>query len=108
MRPFDKDEWTGVTEYFDKIDGKVIIKRTQDVENTLDHNQIDRIDNTGWKGDMHKVASVPVIVADMWREELKKQGCSNPNPFCNENRPFLIAKLNNGDWYKLRTKDGTL
>lgn len=106
-RIFDIDPLTGIIEKFHKEEGKIIISKTQDVENTLIHNKADRAENTGWKGDMHKVASIPLIIADMWREELKAQG-RNPNPFCNENRPFLIAKLNNRDWAKLRTKDGTI
>ncbi len=104
---FDYDHQTGIKETFHKEGGKIVIAKSQDVESMLSMNKIDRNNALGWKGGMHKVASVPLIVADQWREELKAQG-RNPNPFCNENRLFLTAKLNNSDFQKLRTKEGVV
>ena len=44
---------------------------------------------------------------EMWTEELKAQG-KEPNPLATCNRDFLISKLNNRDFSKLRTKEGRL
>ena len=104
---FGYDSDTGVVEHFQKEEGKIIISKSQDVENTLKHNQIDRINNGSWKGDMHKVASIPVIVAEKWINELRMAG-RNTSLFCAENKPFLIAKLNSLEFQKLRTKEGVI
>lgn len=108
MRLLDYDRFTGISDYYDKVDGKVVIRSVQDVEPMLDHNLVDRNSaQTGWKGDMHKVASIPLIVVEQWTNELKRQG-RDPRPFAKCNRPFLIAKLNDKSWSKLRTKDGAI
>lgn len=95
---YDKDEHTG----------KTIIKRVQDVEGVLDCNQRERnSNNQSWKGDLHKVASIPLVIWEQWIIELKRQG-RTPNPSHPSNRKWLVAKLNSGDYGKLRTKDGTI
>lgn len=111
-RIFDVDHHTGIVETFkkDAMTGNIEIKKFQNVDKILDANASDinsQIDNN-WRGDMHKVASIPMIVIDMWREELKKQGASDTNPLAKCNKLFLIAKINSSEWSKIRTKEGRI
>jgi hypothetical protein len=102
----DVDHLTGIVETFHKEDGKIHVRKTQEVGEMLTANKRDRSESsTGWKGDLHKVASIPMNVIYKWREELKRKGL-DPNPLAKTNKPFLIAKLNDPDWKYLRTKDG--
>jgi len=57
---------------------------------------------------MRKVASIPVVVVDMWREEMKAQGYPNPDPLHKDNWAWLVAKLNNSEFGKLRTNEDKL
>ena len=57
---------------------------------------------TTWKGDMHKVASIPEVVVAQWWKEL------GGNPFSKENRGWLTARLNSREYYKLRTRAGSI
>ena len=57
---------------------------------------------TSWKGDLHKVASIPEVVAAQWWKEL------GSNPFSKENRGWLAAKLNSREFYRLRTRAGAV
>lgn len=110
-RLLDIDRFTGIVETFKKDDltGKIHIKKSQDVEGLLDLNSADRTSsNNSWRGDMHKVASIPLIFIEQWREELKAMGSANINPLARENKLFFIAKLNSRDWAKLRTKEGRI
>lgn len=110
MRLLDHDNFTGVTEHFhkDAMSGEVTIKHSQDVQTVIDANKIKRIENNSWKGDLHHVASIPIVVVEMWRNELAQQGAVNTDPLAKENKKFLIAKINSGDWSKLRTKEGRI
>ena len=105
------DYQTGIIETFsqDAMSGKISIHKEQDVKPFLESNKQEINNQTsGFKGDMHKMASIPPIVLEMWREEMKKQGYSNPNPLAVENRVFLKLKLNSPDWNFLRTKQGVI
>jgi hypothetical protein len=106
----DYNPFTGVTEQYhkDATTGRVTISKTQDVQKVMDSAASRRSDNNGWQGDFHHVASIPVIVIDMWREELKAKGVSNPDPLASENKPFLIAKINNSEFSRFRTKEGRI
>ncbi len=94
----------GVVETFHKnADGTFTIQKSQDVEGILKDNAIDKnASSSGWKGDMHKVASVPMVIVEQWWKEL------GSDPFHKKNRKWLIAKLNSSEWSKLRTKEGRL
>lgn len=106
----DIDTFSGITETFykDPITGRFSIKKTQNVEGILSANAGEMNSNIhgGWKGDMHKVASIPLIIWEQWINELKAQGAKSCDPAHNSNKNFLIAKLNNRDFSKLRTKQG--
>lgn len=107
MKLFDAKD--GVNTYFHQDGDKTILRRTQDVQNALDMNARDRnADSGNWKGDFHKVASIPYIVIDQWRNELKAQGAHNPEPLARENHKWFIAKLNDYNYSKLRTKEGRI
>lgn len=107
----DIDLQTGIIETFskDKMTGEIHIKKEQDVTGFLQANQDERNNSTaGFKGDMHKMASIPPIVIEMWVEEMKRLGYRKPNPLIKENIKFLKAKLNSPEWNLLRTKQGVI
>jgi len=108
----DVDTFSGVTEFFkkDQITGQVEVKKTQDVSKIFSANTAEQnaIGNQTWKGDMHKVASIPWVIAEEWTNELKAKGAQNTSPFHQSNRAFLISKLNDYNYSKLRTKKGRL
>jgi len=107
----DIDPVSGMVETFDqdKMTGKIAVKKIQEVDTLFNSNANERkAAGQGWKGEFHKVASVPLVVVEMWREELKAEGRSNPDPFAKENKMWLVAKLNSRDFQKLRTKEGMI
>ena len=102
-RILDVDPFTGLKETFHKTDNGFIIQTSQDVKPILDRNDALRNNGSGnWKGDMHHIASIPMVVVQQWWKEL------GGDPFSKKNRPFLIKKLNDRDWYRLKTKEGNL
>ena len=109
---FDVDRFSGIVEHISKNDfGQNVIQRSQNTDAIFDANTRELNNNASgnnWKGDMHKVASVPLIIVDMWREELKASGAHNCNPLHNDNKIFLIAKINSTEFSKLRTKQGRI
>lgn len=96
----------GVVERAYREDDKIHIRQTQDVSEILRLNQIDR-SHSHQTGGMRKAATIPITVWAQWREQLKRQG-RNPDPWAKENRPWLIATLNNKEWLKLRTNEDRL
>jgi len=107
----DIDAQTGIIETFSKdaITGKINIKKEQDVNPFLAANRNELSSQTsGFKGDMHKMASIPPIVLEMWREDMKKHGYPDTNPLAVCNRKYLLSKLNSPDWNFLRTKQGVI
>ena len=107
------NSFTGITETFHEVDNKVIIHKTADVSRELANNKREiNSKDSGWKGggqgNWHKVASIPTIIIERWREELKAKGNPDNNPLSANNRPFLIAKLNDRNFSSLRTKEGRL
>ncbi len=104
-----KTQFKSTKETFVKDGDKIHIHQTQDVERYLDQNKREQqIRNGSWKGEMHKVASIPPIVVVMWKEELKAKGAPNHDPFSKENRNWLIAKLNSSEFSAFRTKEGRI
>lgn len=88
---------------YDEMNDRTIIKKTQDVEGYLDRNRAERNNQvSGWRGDLHKVASVPFVLIEEWCKEF---GC---NILAKENRHLLMLKLRNRDYNKLRTKEGQI
>ena len=107
----DYDAYTGITETFyqDPMSGIIKINKSQNTQPITDHNKNERNQvSAGWQGDWHKVASIPPIVIEMWREELKAMGGRDINPLAKSNEKWFIAKLNSSDFLKLRTKEGII
>ena len=107
----DLDLNTGILETFNKdsTTGKIHIHKTQDVNPFLSANKAEmNSGSAGFKGGWHKMASIPPIVLEMWREDMKAKGYPNPNPLAVENRKYLLSKLNSPDWNALRTKQGMI
>jgi len=91
------------TLHFDELTGKSIVQTTQDVDPYLKKIAADRQHQVeGWKGDLHHVATVPLVLVEQWSKEAK---C---NILDKKNRHLLMLKLNNRDYSKLRTKEGRL
>ena len=95
----------GITETFekDKAENKIVICQTRDVEPEIEANKAELNNNSeNWKGDLHKVASIPLIVVEQWWKELKG------DPFSKENRAWLKRKLNSNEFMYFRTKAGRI
>ena len=107
---YDIDAQTDIIEHYSKDDnGKIKVYQTQDVKPFLQHNNTYKDANgSGFKGDWHRMASIPPIVIVQWTEELKAKGADNTNPLDAQNRKFLLSKLNSPEWNKLRTKQGVI
>ena len=97
------DPLTKVREMFHVEDptGKdTVIESVQDVTEILADNKAERNtfdEKAGWKGDVHKVASIPIVV---W-EELKRKGLDNDND-------ALLKWLDDPDNRAFRTRPGKL
>ena len=100
-RLLDCDDGVATYHMLDEASNKTIIKTVQDVEPIFNINQQKRNEAArGWKGDFHEVAAIPEVLWDDWWREL------GSNPGSKENRAWLVAKLNNRDFFKVRTKEG--
>ncbi len=109
MRLLDTDKFTGITEHVDIKNGRVHVKTSQNIDSVIDLNADNRNNaGTGWKGDMHHVARIPMVVVEQWRNELKISGAHDTNPMSANNKKFFIAKLNDYNYSRLRTKAGRI
>ena len=91
--------------HYSQADDQTIIQTVQNVSPYLDRNAEERNQKGGgenWKGDFHKVASIPLVVIEQWTKEL------GDNPLSKRNRKWLVAKLNSNEFLKLRTKEGRI
>ena len=105
----DVDPFTGITEHFYQEGNKISIHKTGDAGARFEQNNIDKLNaKSGWKESFHKVATIEPIMIETWRMELELKGADNTNPLHKHNRAFLMAKLNDRDYSKLRTKEGRL
>lgn len=102
-RLFDYDPLTGVTEVFhyDTVTDEVTMELQQtlviDDLNAAQANSVSDYGPTRWRGEWHKVASVPLVVI----EELRRNGVLNDNK-------ALTRWLNDRDNQVFRTKPGHL
>lgn len=103
-RSLGVDSHTGIEQiYHGNNDGTFTIQTHQDVSQYLRQNAQDRSSaNSGWKGDMHQVASIPPIVWHMWWKEL------GDDPGARRNRKWLAGKLNSSEFLRLRVKEGRM
>ena len=107
---YARDEQTDILEHYSKnADGKIQVYQTQDVAPFIEHNkQYMDANKKGFQGEWHRMASIPPIVIVQWTEELKKMGADCIDPIDKKNRKFLLGKLNDPAWNKLRTKQGVI
>lgn len=92
------------TLHHDSVTDVTTIKQTQDVNPYLEANKIQKESQTAFTkmGDgLQKIASIPLIVIDQWRKEL------GSDPLSRENRGWLMSRLNDPAYAKLRTRAGT-
>lgn len=97
-RLLDIDPLTGAIEtfHYDDVDDTFTIQRTEDVSPLIEHNKaIDSMTPGGWKGDVHRVASIPAVIVT----ELREKGILN-------NPERLRAWLNDSDNRVFRTRPG--
>lgn len=93
-RLFDVDKHSGIIETFTQHEGKNVIRKHQNIDAIVNANQAEmNSQSNGWAGDMHKVASIPLVVIEQWREEMKQKGFHNCDPLHNENKTFLINRI---------------
>lgn len=109
MRAIETDKFTGITEQVDIQDGNIRIKTSQNIDETLDVNNADRNNSgAGWKGEMHHVARIPMLMIQQWNNELKSQGAHDTNIMSANNKKLFISKLNDYNYSRLRTKTGRI
>jgi hypothetical protein len=100
-RSLGVDPDTGIEEilHFDADSGDLLhLEHRQDVEAMVERSVAEAIDApSGWKGDWHKVASIPNVVL----MELEKQGILN-------DPPRFKKWLNDRDNRFFRTREGHL
>jgi len=98
------DEWGMRTRIFDDVDG-VGVKTSQDVEPILEANKDSY--NSGRDGftpsrAMKKVAEIPLVVAEKWRNEY------GIDVLDKDHAPAVRRLLNSSEWLYLRTAPGRL
>lgn len=87
--------------HYDQAEDRLIVKRTQDVESVIEMNKLEaNTANTNWKGELHKVASIPMVIIEKYKNE---KGVDLLND------SIAMKKfLNDPDNKFLRTKNGRL
>jgi len=101
------DPLTGISTYFvdDPSSSKFHIETVQDIEPVLEMNRVRMTDGSnGWtpSKDMKHVASVPMIVLQIWANEA---GVAMNDPAFGE---VVKRKLNDADFSKMRTSEGDI
>jgi hypothetical protein len=87
------------TWWHDLGDDEYAVEEVQDVEAILEWNRFLRDENSGaWKGDLHQVASIPIVVY----ERLRKNG------YPVDDEEWLKSWLNDPDQEVFRTRYGKL
>ena len=76
-------------------DDKLIVKRSQDIQDILDFNKERNIDGHNVRCDMRLAGSVPFVVIEMW---MKESGLKLGSP---EFAEYVKKKLMSGDFGKL-------
>ena len=84
-------------------DGKIIIRKTQDVEPIFDNNKRLMNDGDGYSPsrDMRRVAIIPNVIIEQWIRE-------GVNIFDPNHKDAIRRKLNSSEYAHLRTAPGQL
>lgn len=99
-RLFDHDPLTGITRWFhfDDAEDAFYIQTQQETQDIVDQNRRESNEtSSGWSGDWHKVASIPLTVF----MQLQKQGII-------DDQAALKRWLNDPDNAYFRTKHGNV
>jgi len=99
-RLFDHDPETGITRWFhfDDANDQFYIQTRQETQDIVDQNMREANEaKSGWTGDWHKVASIPLTTF----MELQKKGIT-------QDQAALKKWLNDPDNAYFRTKYGTV
>ncbi len=88
-------------ETYDFVDGKLVIRKSQDIQSLLDQNAHEREAAPSMFGEMavRKVGSIPLIVAEQWAKEC---GAAIGTK---EFAEYAKRKLMDGDFAKFRIKN---
>jgi hypothetical protein len=88
-------------ETYDFVDGKLVIRKSQDIQSLLDQNAYEREAAPSMFGEMavRKVGSIPLIVAEQWAKEC---GAAIGTK---EFAEYAKRKLMDGDFAKFRIKN---
>ena len=76
-------------------DDKLIVKRSQDIQDILDFNKERNIDGHNVRSDMRLAGSIPFVVIEMWMKE------SGLKLGSQEFAEYVKKKLMSGDFGKL-------
>lgn len=76
-------------------DGKVVVKRSQEIGKILDFNKEKQIDGHNRKSDMRHVGQIPFVVVEMW---VKESGLKIGS---REFAEYVKKKLMSGEFSKL-------
>lgn len=99
-RLLDIDPLTGAVEtfHYDDVDDTFYIERVEDIEPLIEHNKwLDRNTSSNWRGDFHRVATIPATVV----AQLRQQGIL-------QDPDRLRAWLNERDNLVFRTRPGRI
>lgn len=99
-RLFDHDPLTGITRWFhfDDAENAFYIQTNQETEDIIDQNKREANDAaSGWSGDWHKVASIPLTIF----MQLQKEGIT-------DDQEALKKWLNDPNNAYFRTKHGNV
>ena len=99
------DPLTGEKTYhaYDSVTKKNHIKHEYDVTSILEANNVEYNNaKTGWGGDWHRVAEVPMGLIHKWANE---EGLNFYDKNC---WPAIKKKLNSNEFRRFRTKPGNI
>lgn len=88
-------------ETYDFVDGKLVIKKSQDIQSLIDQNAFERENAPSMFGEMamRKIGSIPLIVAEQWAKEC------GAGVGTKEFAAYAKRKLMDGDFAKFRIKN---
>lgn len=91
----------GVEEKYDLVDGKLVIKRSQDVQSLIDMNKHEAEVAPSMFGQarVRKLGSIPFVVAEQWSREC---GAAIGSP---EFAEYAKKKLMSGEFSAFKIKD---
>jgi hypothetical protein len=91
----------GIGEQYDLVDGKLVIKRSQDVQALIDQNRHEAQEAPSMFGQarVRKLGSIPFVIADQWSRECGAAIGSK------EFAEYAKKKLMSGEFSAFKIKD---